>query len=82
MVTPKTDVDTHKYAENVEDQIFQLTNVKTITSVLIVMVITLQETENVKLNEEKERSRNSNKKESGTEKSYSNTFRRRRNRGQ
>jgi len=54
MVTPKIDVDTHKYAENVEEQIIQLTNVKTITSVLIVMVITLQEAENVKLNKEKD----------------------------
>jgi len=53
MVTPKPDVDTHKYAENVEEQFIHLTNVKTITSVLIVMVITLQEAENVKLNKEK-----------------------------
>jgi len=30
MVTPKPDVDRHKYAENVEKQIIQLTNVKTI----------------------------------------------------
>jgi len=54
MVTPKIDVDTHKYAENVEEQIIQLKNVKTITSVLIVMVITSQEAENVNLNKEKE----------------------------
>jgi len=30
MVTPKSDVDKHKYAENVEEQIIRLANVKTI----------------------------------------------------
>ena len=43
MVTPKPDVVKHKYVENVEELIFQLTNVKTIPSVLIVMAITVQE---------------------------------------
>jgi len=57
MVTPKPDVDKHKYAENVEKRIIQLTNVKTIPSVLIVMVITLLEAENVKLKKKRERSK-------------------------
>jgi len=57
MVTPKPDVVKHKYKENVEEQIIQLTNVKTIPSVLIVMVITLLEAENVKLKKKRERSK-------------------------
>jgi len=53
MVTPKPDVIKQKYAENVEEQTIHLTNVKTIPSVLIVMVITLREAGNVKLNRER-----------------------------
>jgi len=57
MVTLKPDVDKHKYAENVEEQITQLTNMETIPSVQIVTVITMREAENVKLNKKRERSR-------------------------
>jgi len=57
MITPNSNVDEHTYAGNVEEQIIQLTNVKTIPSVLIVMVIALREAENLNLNKERERSR-------------------------
>jgi len=61
MVTPKPDVDKHKYAENVEEQIIQLTDVKTSPSVLNAIVITLLGTGNVKLNKQKDQ---------GSEKKY------------
>jgi len=79
MVTPKPDVDKHKYAENVEEQIIQMTNVKRIPSVLIVMVITLREAENEKLKKREKDQRSSSKRESRKKKSYPNTIRRRRN---
>ena len=57
IATPKTDVDKRKYAENEKAWIIQLTSVKTIPSVLIVIFITLRVAGNARLNKEKERSR-------------------------
>jgi len=48
-------VNKQKYAENVEEQTFQSTTVKTTPSVLIVLVITLGEAEGVEPNKERER---------------------------